>query len=96
MIFLILFFSCRSGKEKSDDKFVEVYGEVLLLSEKFSSDSLLLKSKVDSLLKAKKMSHQQLDSLSRVYSENPKRWVKFFDEVKKYIDEKSSNVSRDR
>jgi hypothetical protein len=96
LVFLILFFSCHSGKGKSDDKFVEVYGEVLLLSEKFSNDSLLLKTKIDSLLKAKKMSYQEFDSLSKVYSENPKRWVEFFDKVKKYIDEKSSNASHNR
>lgn len=88
-----LFMSCRSEREKDKDaKFTQTYGEILFLTEKFKNDTIQLKMKIDSVLNANKVEMREIDSIAVVYSEDPKKWAKFFDEVKKYLDKKSLNA----
>lgn len=79
------------GKDK-DKRFAQTYGEILFLTEKFKNDTIQLKMKIDSVLSANKVEMREIDSIARAYSKDPKKWAKFFDEVKKYLDEKSLNA----
>lgn len=93
ILILAFFISCRSEKEADKDKkFVQVYGEILYLTEKFKTDTTQLKSKIDSVLNVNQVEMKQLDSIANVYSKEPKKWSEFFDKVKKYLDEKNLNV----
>jgi hypothetical protein len=38
------------------------------------------------------MTMKQIDSLAYVYSKDPRKWAKFFDDVKKYLEDKKLNV----
>lgn len=93
----VFFISCHTEREKDKNKkFVRVYAEILFLTEKFKNDSLQLKMKIDSVLTANKMTLQMFDSIANAYSKEPQRWVQFFEEVKKYLEEKSLNVKPEK
>ncbi len=93
LLILIFFFACHVDKGKTkDEKFVKTYGEILFLTEKFKNDTLKLKEKIDSVLNANQMTMKQIDSLAYVYSKDPQKWAKFFDDVKKYLEDKRLNV----
>lgn len=90
---LILLFSCHAEKGKDrNEKFVKTYGEILFLTEKFKNDTLKLKEKIDSVLNANQMTMKQVDSFVYVYNKDPKKWAEFFDDVKKYLEDKKLNV----
>ncbi len=90
---LIFFFSCHADKGKNkDEKFVKTYGEILFLTEKFKNDTLKLKDKIDSVLNVNRITMKQIDSLTYVYGKDPQKWAKFFDDVKKYLEDKKLNV----
>ncbi|CUS80242.1 hypothetical protein [Candidatus Kryptobacter tengchongensis] len=90
---LAFFVSCGSEKgEDKDKKFVQVYAEILYLTEKFKTDTIQLKTKIDSVLSVNQVEMKQIDSIASSYGKDPKKWSEFFDKVKKYLDEKSLNV----
>lgn len=93
ILLLIFFFACQADKEKTkDEKFVRTYGEILFLSEKFSGDTIKLKEKIDSVLSVNQATMKQIDSLANLYSKDPQKWAKFFDDVKKYLEGRRLNV----
>ncbi len=95
VLLLCFVLSCNTEKRKdTDKKIVKTYAEILFLTEKFKNDSIKLKQKVDSILSLNNLTMKQIDSIAGEYSKDPKRWVEFFDEVKKYLDEKNLNAQR--
>lgn len=97
VLLLVFFISCRTERKKDkDNEFVRVYAEILFLTEKYKNDSLKLRMKIDSVLTANKMTVQKFDSIANAYSKEPQRWVEFFEEVKKYLDERSLNVKSEK
>ncbi len=94
-LFLLFILSCNAEKKKdTDKKIVQTYAEILFLTEKFKNDSIKLKQGIDSLLKSNNLTMKQVDSITAEFGKDPKKWADFFDEVKKYLDEKSLNAQK--
>lgn len=90
---LIFLFSCHADKGKNKDaKFVQAYGEILFFTEKFKGDTLRIKEKVDSVLNVSGITMKQMDSIASAYSRDPEKWAEFFENVKKYLEEKRLDV----
>jgi hypothetical protein len=97
ILIVVFLMSCHSDREKDKDaKFAQIYGEILFLTEKFKNDTIKLKMKIDSVLSANKIEMREIDSIAKVYSKDPEKWAKFFDEAKKYLDKKSLNAQPQR
>ncbi len=86
--FPMLFYTCQNDKIIDEDKFVNVYTEMIIAQDSisvFPKDSLLTKNIRtqirDSILNKFNVSLNQYQRTVDYYNEEPLRWQEFFDKV---------------
>ena len=90
LVLLVLFAGCEKKEILPEEKFIEVYVDILVAEDttaqkSFSSDSL--KTIVLSKHNTTEIVYQNTIDY---YNESPDRWEKFFDEVVTYVEKLKS------
>lgn len=86
-ISIILLQGC--GKEQKiipEDKFIQVYVDLLLVSDTTSTDKLSLDSLKTLVFKNHNVISEEYDATISYYNSQPKRWEEFFDKAIAYAE----------
>ena len=86
-ITIILFQGCeKEVKVIPEEKFINVYVDLLILQDTTSTDSLSLDSLKSLVFKNHNVSTEEYDATIHYYNSEPKKWEEFFDKAINYIE----------
>lgn len=83
-ITIILFAACEKEPAISEDKFIKVYVDLLILQDTTSTSNISLDSLKAIVFKKNNITLDQYDATIQYYNEHPKRWEEFFDKALAY------------
>ena len=86
-ISIILLQGC--GKEQKiipKDKFIQVYVDLLIVSDTTTTDAFALDSLKTIVFKNHNVSDEEYNATIRYYNSEPKRWEEFFDKAINYVE----------
>jgi hypothetical protein len=84
---IILFYGCeKEVKVIPEEKFINVYVDLLILQDTTSTDSLSLDSLKTLVFKNHNVSAEEYDATIRYYNSEPKKWEDFFDKAVNYVE----------
>ena len=86
-ISIILLQGC--GKEKKiipEEKFIQVYVDLLILQDTTSTDKLSLDSLKTPVFTTHNVTSEEYDATINYYNSQPKRWEEFFDKAIAYAE----------
>ena len=83
-VILILFPACEKEPAISEDKFIKVYVDLLIIQDTTSTDSFSLDSLKAIVFEKNNITAEQYDATIQYYNEHPKRWEDFFDKALAY------------
>jgi hypothetical protein len=89
-IFLIGFAYLLSGCDESppipDEKFLELYVDLLIIQDTTTTTDFSLDSVKTLVLERYKVSSEQYDAMINYYNSEPEKWIAFFDGATVYVD----------
>lgn len=92
LVVLILFtallnLACEEKSPISEEKFIEVYVDLLIVQDTTRTDSLSLDSLKSVIFTKHNIDSKTYDATITYYNAEPKRWEKFFDKAIAYAEE---------
>lgn len=88
LIIILLFFSfvsCDDGPPIPDEKFMELYVDLLIIQDT-TTTNFSLDSVKTLVLDRHNVSPEQYDSTIRYYNSRPEKWIVFFDSATVYVE----------
>ena len=85
-ITIILFSACEKNPAISEDKFIKVYVDLLIMHDTTSTNNISLDSLKAIVFEKNKITAEQYDATIQYYNEQPKRWEGFFDKALAYAE----------
>ena len=82
LVFLVIMLaSCADNPPIPEKDFAEIYVQLHLIETRYAAQPSMQKTKVDSTMKAFKVSDSLVKSMLSWYSRRPERWREFFEQV---------------
>lgn len=85
-VIVLLFFSCSEKEILSEEKFIEIYVDILVAQDTLSEESVNMDSLNTIILNRHKTSDLVYRNTVNYYNESAERWEQFFDKVVVYVE----------
>lgn len=86
ILILIFFSACDKGPPIPDEKFLELYVDLLIIQDTTTATNFSLDSVKTLVLNRYNVSLDQYDAMLKYYNSSPERWIAFFDSATAYVD----------
>jgi hypothetical protein len=93
LIIFLLFLSCEKQSPISEEKFIKVYVDLLILQDTTGTNSSAFDSLKTLVFKNHNISAEEYEATINYYNSEPKRWEGFFDKAIAYA-EKLKNEAK--
>ncbi len=91
IIAIMLFRALQPSSKLTEDKFVEVYVQLSLAKEQFTSDTLELRKEKERIFERNGITPEEIDRFIRRYNQKPEDWGRVW---KKIVDRLSEESKR--
>jgi hypothetical protein len=85
-VILITFTACDETPPIPDEKFLELYVDLLIIQDTTATTNFSLDSVKILVLDRYNVSLDQYDAMLKYYNSNPERWITFFDSATVYAE----------
>ena len=85
-IILISISACDDAPPIPDEKFMELYVDLLIIQDTTTTTNFSLDSVKTLVLDRYKVSFEQYEAMLKYYNSNPKKWIAFFDSANAYVE----------
>lgn len=88
-LIIFLFFvlvSCDEGPPIPDEKFLELYVDLLIIQDTTTTTIFSLDSVKTLVLDRYNVSTEQYDAMIKYYNSRPEKWIAFFDSATVYVE----------
>ena len=82
----LIFFSCKDEPPIPDNKFIQVYVDILVAQDTTTVIPYSIDSLRKDVLAKNNISSAQYDSMINYYNARPEKWNTFFDSITVYVD----------
>jgi hypothetical protein len=83
---LILLSACDENSPIPDEKFMELYVDLLIIQDTTATANFSIDSVKTLVLERYDVSNEQYDSMIKFYNSNPEKWTTFFDSATAYVE----------
>lgn len=83
---MILFLSCEEKSPIAEDKFIQIYANLVSAPDSVSVDSLMFSEYKQKVFSDFGYSEKEYEQTVKFYNQTPEKWDEFFKKVIKYIE----------
>ncbi len=92
IIILLLLCVPRSSSGLSEDKFVEIYVQLSITSEIFSSDTLQLEAEKKRIFEQAGVTQDEIDGFINRLNQKPQEWSRVWKKIVEKLEERRENL----
>ena len=92
IIILLLLCVPRSSSGLSEDKFVEIYVQLSIASEIFSSDTLQLEAEKKRIFEQAGVTQDEIDGFINRLNQKPQEWSRVWKKIVEKLEERRENL----
>jgi len=94
IIAFLLFRALKPPSELSENKFVEVYVQLSIANEMFTSDTLKLNDERERIFQQAKVTPEEMNRFVNRYNQKPEEWGRVWEKIVKWLSEESTQQKR--
>jgi len=94
IIAILLFRALKPSSKLTEDKFVEVYVQLSLAKELFTSDTLELKKEKERIFEQNGITPEEIDRFISRYNQKPEEWGRVWKKIVERLSDESTKQER--
>jgi len=94
IIAILLFRALKPSSKLTEDKFVELYVQLSLAKELFTSDTLELKKEKERIFEQNGITQEEIDRFISRYNQKPEEWGRVWKKIVERLSDESTKQER--